>query len=83
VGRCGNSANAAERFLLVYPDPEHFADTDKRVSSRTDTLYVGTGCLMLGTDQKSDWHAAADGKLKVTLAGESVGAGTQGGAASA
>lgn len=65
-----DAANAGEKYLLLYADPEHFADKDQKTTSQAQTVYVGTGFLILGNEQTEGLSATTIGKLNITLVGE-------------
>ena len=62
--------NADEKYLLVYPDPAHIGDTDRRTVSRTDSLFVGTGVIFVGSEVGSNVTAEETGEITVSLIGE-------------
>jgi Maltose operon periplasmic protein precursor (MalM) len=63
-------ANSDEKYVLIYADPAHIGDQDRRTVSRTDTLYVGTGYILLGSEVGSDVTAEDTGDIVVSLIGE-------------
>lgn len=63
-------ANSAERYVLLYADPAHMTDTDKKTSAESQTLFVGTGFIVLGNEKTRALSASVIGKLNVTLVGE-------------
>lgn len=65
-----DAPNVDEKYMVVYADPAHIGDTDKRTESRTDTLFVGTGYINLGSEVGSDITAEETGDIVVTLIGE-------------
>ena len=65
-----NAANAEERFVLLYADPEHLGDTDQKTTSQSQALFVGTGFVITGNDRTASLRSATDGELTVQLLGE-------------
>jgi hypothetical protein len=65
-----NEANAAERFVLLHADLEHLGEEDHRTTSRSQTLFVGTGYIILGSDHTAALRSSTEGHLKVLLIGE-------------
>ena len=65
-----SAANAAERYVLLYADPEHLGDTDQKTTSQSQMLFVGTGFVILGNDKTASLRSATDGALTVQLLGE-------------
>lgn len=63
-------ANAQERYALIYPDPPHLHDTDHRTTSAPQTIYVGTGYLVLGAENAANIAAADSGELVLSLIGD-------------
>jgi hypothetical protein len=62
--------NAQERYVLIYPDPPHVHDTDHRTTSDPQTIYVGTGYLVMGAERAADIAAGDSGDLVVSLLGD-------------
>jgi hypothetical protein len=65
-----NGTNAAERFVLLYADPEHLADTDQKTTSQSRTLFVGTGFVIVGDDKTASLRSVTEGGVTVQLLGE-------------
>lgn len=65
-----NEANAAERFVMLYADPEHLGEEDHRTTSQSQMLFVGTGFVVLGADRTAVLHSGTEGHLTVLLVGE-------------
>jgi hypothetical protein len=65
-----NPSNAAERYVLVYADPQHLGEQDLRTTSVSKTLFVGTGFYIAGDDKTVARHSVDEGKLTVSLVGE-------------
>src|SRR5438552_16376870 len=45
-----NAANAEERFVLLYADPEHLGDTGQKTNSQSQALFVGRGVVITVDD---------------------------------
>jgi hypothetical protein len=65
-----NATNAAERFVLLYADPEHLADTDHKTTSESRPVFVGTGFVILGDDKTVALRSVTEGAVTVKLLGE-------------
>ena len=65
-----DAANGNERFVLLYADPEHFADEDQKTTSQAQVLPVGTGFIILGNEFTRGLSTTTIGKLNITLLGE-------------
>jgi hypothetical protein len=65
-----DAPNANERFVLLYADPQHFADKDQKTTSQAQTLYVGTGFIIMGNELTQGLSTTTIGKLNITLVGE-------------
>jgi len=62
--------NATERFLLLYPDPEHLAEKSQQTTSQTNATFVGTGFWISGSDKTTVLESTTEGKLTVQLIGD-------------
>jgi hypothetical protein len=65
-----DAPNVDEKFMVIYADPAHIGDTDKRTESQTNTLFVGTGYINYGSEIGSDVTAEETGDIVVLLIGE-------------
>jgi hypothetical protein len=65
-----NADNTAEKYALIYADPAHIGDSDRRTVSRTDSVFVGTGVLYLGSELGSNVTALDTGNIIVSLLGD-------------
>jgi hypothetical protein len=65
-----DAPNVDEKFMVIYADPAHIGDTDKRTESQTNTLFVGTGYINYGSEIGSDVTAEETGDIVVSLIGE-------------
>jgi len=61
--------NAPERFLLLYPDPEHLGEKAQQTTSQTNTTFIGTGFWISGSDKTTSLESTTEGKLTVQLIG--------------